>query len=1197
MASMDPEDGDGALDEASVAPSDTAASAAVPVVDPQLQIKVATCTENEKSSLADAIAAVCAEPSLAAQHQHILAHALVSQDYDDLQAALTYPIVFIDCFKEASFTTQYSSIVSRREGQTIVVTRKAELTAGIMLRAPENTSFVYRSAPTKAARRFSMPPRDCESDTIIKPDDEEMEFKDFVRSEILSIVQDGNVLEQLFLKRLTEAHAQFKEGNKLPIKDLIQSLKANMLLRNTKAVFQMFITLRDLKLFTETIELAQALHKSIQDKPDILYFPAFAHGRLAESSLPDAESHFKSAQEQCARLIETHKVKYDAMDRSQSSVVSHELSEVYGILGRLHKKRFTILFQAKKLAEAEEECKKAIEAYRGNHEIDVATAGKDNPEALKLYGATNLLTLLFCSRSDHTQEISNLVQLMNDSRAFKQRRKMSLDYWAHATHFEVNTVGYFNAPTIALATSFISRMVEGCRCMAKDDTLASWKIQTTMDNYDLLEEASQTKTRKPIKLSLQHAQQSESMFWIEFFRKMASTSTDEDIMVWSVWGKIQSRGDDLAVGRLRVSEGTVSDPAMCKFTQEPSYSRDFLIQDIRRLNRRGRRLEIVFSSKEDFDQFTFNFARESDVRGFEAKLHEYGYQPMVAAAKEMFEWEFEKRNGEAVVLGEGAFGKVYAAYRKDTALPLAAKEAKDGSELQDDKVHRELNPHENIVRYFGTVTKVVGIDAAGQEQRYHYALLERVFGGSLEDLVEQYGPIQDPYLGFYVRQIMLGLAYLHRNKIIHRDIKPENILVCQTDGTTKITDFGVSMCGGAQGGMTYTGTPAYMAPEVSDGSKYTLAVDIWSVGGTIAFIATGKLPVDGTAETIRQQISSGQPIVPKLQGIENKPLQKLLQSCLTALASSRPTIEEILKQPYFKNLPENVEELEPDKQLIQLLNTEGLTEQFVQAATTVTSAKWKLSTAVEENLETCCAGALAIFSAYANQQNKETLGDAAKGHLSKLEASLQQHGIGACEAVRMLMKAFANPEQTKQTFSPSSLLVRTFREMQGHSPHALFAFAETYKDFLALLSKHVVQAAPKKTLAAKPKKSAADCTPCLATDRVHGVGPSTKKAHRSNDLLADLQKVIDEAQRIISAICEQSSTAAVEAELAAFVSSAGCSSATASVLCANDIDFEVLTGMMTKADVMSLDTLPFGQRVRLWNAVERLRSSQSASDQ
>lgn len=46
----------------------------------------------------------------------------------------------------------------------------------------------------------------------------------------------------------------------------------------------------------------------------------------------------------------------------------------------------------------------------------------------------------------------------------------------------------------------------------------------------------------------------------------------------------------------------------------------------------------------------------------------------------------------------------------------------------------------------------------------------------------------------YFCEILAGLEYLHKNKILYRDLKPENILV-DIDGHLRISDFGLSKCG------------------------------------------------------------------------------------------------------------------------------------------------------------------------------------------------------------------------------------------------------------------------------------------------------------------------------------------------------------------------------------------------------------------
>ncbi|EGZ25085.1 hypothetical protein PHYSODRAFT_555042 [Phytophthora sojae] len=116
-----------------------------------------------------------------------------------------------------------------------------------------------------------------------------------------------------------------------------------------------------------------------------------------------------------------------------------------------------------------------------------------------------------------------------------------------------------------------------------------------------------------------------------------------------------------------------------------------------------------------------------------------------------------------------------------------------------------------------------------------------------------------------VRQLLLGLEYLHENNICHRDLKPENILVGQ-DGTFKIADFGVAHffeeddkeAKATAAGMTASatakphrkgyvsttaGTYAFMGPETLKGGEYSAyAADIWALGITIHALAFGTIP-------------------------------------------------------------------------------------------------------------------------------------------------------------------------------------------------------------------------------------------------------------------------------------------------------------------------------------------------------------------
>ncbi|MGL6096156.1 MAG: protein kinase domain-containing protein, partial [Fimbriiglobus sp.] len=115
----------------------------------------------------------------------------------------------------------------------------------------------------------------------------------------------------------------------------------------------------------------------------------------------------------------------------------------------------------------------------------------------------------------------------------------------------------------------------------------------------------------------------------------------------------------------------------------------------------------------------------------------------------------------------------------------------------------------------------------------------------------------------YARQVALGLQHAHEKGMVHRDIKPSNLMLLR-DGakhTVKVLDFGLAkptgtadapaLGGGsnapADAGLTgygkMLGTPDYMAPEQwADAAAATIAVDLYSLGGTLYFLLTGLPP-------------------------------------------------------------------------------------------------------------------------------------------------------------------------------------------------------------------------------------------------------------------------------------------------------------------------------------------------------------------
>jgi serine/threonine protein kinase len=99
-----------------------------------------------------------------------------------------------------------------------------------------------------------------------------------------------------------------------------------------------------------------------------------------------------------------------------------------------------------------------------------------------------------------------------------------------------------------------------------------------------------------------------------------------------------------------------------------------------------------------------------------------------------------------------------------------------------------------------------------------------------------------PEIRSYIKQILQGLDYLHKQEICHRDIKPQNILVDHTNSIAKICDFGsAKILSPLEQNVSYICSRYYRAPELIFGAtNYTTKIDIWSLGCVFAELLIGQ---------------------------------------------------------------------------------------------------------------------------------------------------------------------------------------------------------------------------------------------------------------------------------------------------------------------------------------------------------------------
>jgi serine/threonine protein kinase/formylglycine-generating enzyme required for sulfatase activity len=194
-------------------------------------------------------------------------------------------------------------------------------------------------------------------------------------------------------------------------------------------------------------------------------------------------------------------------------------------------------------------------------------------------------------------------------------------------------------------------------------------------------------------------------------------------------------------------------------------------------------------------------------------------------------------------LGRGAFGIVLAGRDLKLNRPVAIKVL--APELASTSPPRKRFLRE--ARAAGSIRhqNVVSVYAV-EEEPIPYLVMERIDGATLQDWIDQRGPLEVHEVIRFGGQLLAGLAAAHAVGVVHRDIKPSNLLIEGEAGQLlKISDFGLARtvddASLTQTGFT-AGTPLYMSPEQAQGKTVDARSDLFSVASTLYAISTGRPP-------------------------------------------------------------------------------------------------------------------------------------------------------------------------------------------------------------------------------------------------------------------------------------------------------------------------------------------------------------------
>ena len=156
------------------------------------------------------------------------------------------------------------------------------------------------------------------------------------------------------------------------------------------------------------------------------------------------------------------------------------------------------------------------------------------------------------------------------------------------------------------------------------------------------------------------------------------------------------------------------------------------------------------------------------------------------------------------------------------------REAKAASELE----------HANILPIY----------AYGEQDGLPYIVMPYMSGGTLAEYMEKRGPLSLQETQWYLEQLAEALDYAHEQGCIHCDVKPANILL-DSEGYPMLSDFGIARLTRGESNPAepksrdaLLGTPDYISPEQALGRSVDGRSDIYSLGITLFFVLTKRLP-------------------------------------------------------------------------------------------------------------------------------------------------------------------------------------------------------------------------------------------------------------------------------------------------------------------------------------------------------------------
>jgi serine/threonine-protein kinase len=250
-------------------------------------------------------------------------------------------------------------------------------------------------------------------------------------------------------------------------------------------------------------------------------------------------------------------------------------------------------------------------------------------------------------------------------------------------------------------------------------------------------------------------------------------------------------------------------------------------------------------------------------------------------------------------VGQGGMARVYRAQHRLLKRPTAVKIVELA--MTTDEMLARFDREVRLASQLMHPNTVEVFDYGRTPEGQPFYAMEFLDGLTLQQVVEQHGPLPAARAAHALRGIAGSLSEAHARGLVHRDIKPANVMLCRRGGeddVVKVLDFGLVKDTRSPHTRDLTralrvlGTPAYMAPErIEQPDSADTRSDLYALGAVGYYLLTGKAPFEGDSDLAlayrvvhttapRASEAAHEPIPPEID--------ELIARCLAKSPEQRP---------------------------------------------------------------------------------------------------------------------------------------------------------------------------------------------------------------------------------------------------------------------------------------------------------------------